>query len=469
MKLTRRDFIRHSCCTAAVFGAATSFSRLGLIQALAQGSPFRALVCIFLFGGNDSNNLVIPNDNSASTGYPNYFNIRNAAGLAIPQASLLPIASKTQQNGSTSFGLHPSMLELAALFTAGKLAFLANVGSLSTPVTRAQYLAPKPPVPVNLFSHSDQQEQWQSLQMNGLYQTGWAGRMADKIQPVFNPTSQFPPITSVAGSAIFNTGQQTSPYAIIPNSTPALQFFSDSTQSVAARQVAVNQLLTFNTGVSLIQSASSITSNSLTESSILSNALKSAPTLATPFPNPPTSIGNQLKQVAQILSVRSALGLNRQIFFCSLGGFDTHSGQITIQANLLTQLSQALNAFYNATVELAIAPQVTTFTMSDFSRTFQPGSQGGSGNAGTDHAWGSVQMILGGAVNGGDIYGKMAVPTLGSAGGPDDSGSNGRWIPTTSIDQYGATLATWFGVQAADLPAVFPNLANFTTKNLLFV
>ncbi len=460
MGLSRRDFLRYSCCAAGALGAVTSLDRFGLIHALAQSAPdFRALVCIFLFGGNDSNNLLIPNDNA---GYANYFNIRNGAGLAIAQTSLLPIVSKTQQNGSTAFGLHPSVSELKTHFDAGRLAFLANVGSLSQPLTQAQYLAASAPKPANLFSHSDQQQQWQSLQLNGLYRNGWAGRMADKIQPAFNPTSQFPPITSVAGSAIFNTGQQTTPYAIIPGTTPALSGF-DSSAASSARLQALQQLLTFDTGISLIQAASSITSSSLTESNILSNALKSAPALTTTFPA--TGLGNQLKQVAQILSVRSALGLNRQIFFCSLGGFDTHSGQITIQQNLLTQLSKAMDAFYNATVELNIAQHVTTFTMSDFSRTFQPGSNGG-----TDHAWGSVQMILGGAVIGGDIYGKMAIPT---PGGPDDSGINtagrGRWIPTTSIDQYGATLATWFGVQASDLGAVFPNLANFTTKNLGFI
>ncbi|MGH9678331.1 MAG: DUF1501 domain-containing protein, partial [Candidatus Acidiferrales bacterium] len=172
-------------------------------------------------------------------------------------------------------------------------------------------------------------------------------------------------------------------------------------------------------------------------------------------------IWSQLQQVAKILNVRSALSLNRQIFFCSLGGFDTHTDQIPAQQTLFSQLSAALGAFYNATVEMGIPQQVTSFTMSDFSRTFQPASGGG-----TDHGWGGVQLAMGGAVQGGDIYGTM--PTF-ALGGPDDSGSNGRWIPTTSIDQYGATLAAWFGVQAADLPAVFPNLSNFTTTNLGFL
>jgi uncharacterized protein (DUF1501 family) len=458
MMFTRRELLRRSCCTAAALGVASSFSRFGLINALAQApANYQALVCIFLFGGNDANNLLIPND---AAGYANYLANRGAVangGLALAQNTLLPIASKTQQNGQTAFGLHPNLPEVQGLFNSGTLAFLANVGPLSQPVTRAQYQANSLPVPANLFSHADQQQQWQSLELDGFYKTGWAGRLADNLGSL-NPSAAFPPVTSVAGSAIFCTGQQTQPYAIIPGTTPGLTGFN-TTASSTARLQALQQLLTFDTGVSLIQSASSITSNSLTDSKVLSAALASATPLATVFPA--TSIGGQLKQVAQLLSVRSALGLNRQVFFCSLGGFDTHSNQIATQQTLFSQLSPALSAFYNATVELNLAQQVTSFTMSDFSRTYQPASDGGS-----DHAWGSVQMMMGGAVAGGDIYGTLPVF---SPGGPSDVGSNGRWIPTTAIDQYGATLAKWFGVPATDFAGIFPNLANFTAQTLSFL
>lgn len=239
---------------------------------------------------------------------------------------------------------------------------------------------------------------------------------------------------------------------MIPGTTPGLAGYGSS----GAGLTALQQLLTFDTGVSLIQATSSIMTSSLADSTILSAALNPAPTLSVTFPA--TSLGNQLKQVAQIIAVRSALGLSRQIFFCSLGGFDTHSDEIAIQGPLLQQLNDAVSAFYNETVALNVAQQVTTFTMSDFSRTYQPGSNGGS-----DHAWGSVQIIVGGAVKGGDIYGTLPVFTLG---GPNDVGSNGRWIPTTSTDQYGATLAQWFGVTAANLPPIFPNLATFTAAGL---
>jgi uncharacterized protein (DUF1501 family) len=311
-------------------------------------------------------------------------------------------------------------------------------------------------IPSNLFSHADQQEEWQTLALDGFARTGWAGRMADSMQSL-NTGSSFPPITSVAGTAIFCTGQQTNPFAIIPSATgTTAQALQDHVPS--ARLTALNQLLTFDTGLSLVQSASGITTDGLADSALISSALASSTALQTQFPTTGNSLGLQLQQVAKLLQIRSSLGLTRQIFFCSLGGFDTHSNQIATQQSLYSQLGPAVAAFYAATQELGLADQVTTFTLSDFSRTYQPATDGG-----TDHAWGSVQLMLGGAVQGGDIYGKLPTFTLG---GPDDVGTNGRWLPSTSVDQYGATLGSWFGVQPADLATVFPNLANFTAAGL---
>ena len=454
-KLRRRDFVRMGCCTAASFSLSAALGRLNLIHAYAAAAAtdYRALVCIFLFGGNDSNNVIVPND---PAGYANYANIR--ANLALAQNTLLPIVAKTNQaSGQVDFGLHPELIGLQGLFTGGQMAFVANVGTLSQPLTQQQYQAGGSALPVNLFSHSDQQSQWQTVQFAGYGSSGWAGRTADKLQSL-NAGAQYPPVTSVSGGAVLCIGEQTQPYALRPGTTPALSGYN-GTAAENARLVVFQQLLTLNSGLSLVQDTSSVMTQSLAQSAILAAALKNLPALQTQFPT--TSIGSQLQQVAQIIQARSSLGLQRQIFFCSLQGFDTHADQLPTQSTLLSQVDPAMTAFYNATVELGLPQQVTTFTLSDFSRTFQPGS-----NNGTDHAWGANHIVLGGAVKGGDVFGQF--PEL-ALGGPNDVGTNGRWIPTTSVDQYGATLASWFGVAASDLTYIFPNLPNFTTPTLSFM
>ena len=298
MSASRRQFIRRTCCTAAALGVASSFSRFGLINALAQATgQYRALVCIFLFGGNDANNMIVPYD---SVGYANYQKIRGAAasgGLALDQSTLLPITTKTEQasTGSNLFGLHPQLTDLQNLFNSNQLAFLANVGTLSQPMTKTQYQQKLVSVPANLFSHSDQQEEWQTLALDGFAKTGWAGRMADKLQTL-NASSSFPPITSVAGTAIFCTGQQTEPFAIIPSATGSTaQGLQDNAPS--ARLTALNQLLTFDTGLSLVQSASAVTTNALTDSSVISQALASA-----------ARAGNQISHNEQLAGAAAAAG-----------------------------------------------------------------------------------------------------------------------------------------------------------------
>jgi len=449
MSWSRREFLRRSCCTAAAGFAAASFNRFGLMNALAQNTQdYKALVCVFMFGGNDSNNLVVPID---TAGYASYQKIR--ATVALPQASLLPIAPPSL---GTPFGFHPRLTELQSLFKANHLALLANVGTLVAPTTKAQFQQGQAMLPQNLFSHADQQAQMQTASFDGSGETGWAGRTADKIQSIYG--GNFPIVISLAGTNIFCEGLVARSIQSSGDPTQPLSGYSGSAED-NSRFAALQSLLTFDTGASLIQAASGITSNALSDGRTLADALAAAPKLATAFPN--SSLGGQLQQVAQIIQVRAALGQSRQIFFVSIDGFDTHSAQIATQDSLYTNVSQAMGAFYNATAEIGVAPQVTTFTLSDFGRTYLPDS-----NSGTDHAWGSHHLMMGGAVKGGDFYGTF--PTL-ALDGPDDATNEGRWIPTTSLDQYAATLASWFGVPATDLPTIFPNLGNFANPVLSFL
>jgi uncharacterized protein (DUF1501 family) len=445
---TRRDLLRLACCSAAGASLVGGMSKLGLVSALAQGTTdYKALVCIFMFGGNDSNNMLVPTD----ARYTQYLQARSV--LALPQTQLLPL----QIAGKSIYGLHPNMPEMQGFFNNQQnLAILANVGTLVQPTTQATYNTFKN-LPENLFSHSDQQDQWQSAQLAGTPVSGWAGKIADSVQTL-NAAAQFPPILSISGSPVFCTGITTRPFSMDPGQAPGLQGFDTSAAS-QARYAATQQLLTFDSGLSMVQAANAVTGQAVQFAQVLSNALKNIPPMQTKFPG--TYLGQQMQQVAQVIAARSALGVQRQIFFCSTGGFDTHADQLPQQVQLLSDVSKSMSAFYQGTQELGVANQVTSFTVSEFSRTLEPGSNGGS-----DHAWGAHQLILGGAVKGNAIYGTF--PTL-VLGGPDDADQNGRWIPTTALDQYAATLATWFGVSAANLPSIFPNLTNFSSSNLGFL
>jgi uncharacterized protein (DUF1501 family) len=335
---------------------------------------------------------------------------------------------------------------------------VVNWRKLVQPLTRDQYQGQQAAIPLNLFSHSDRQMQWQTSLAQGNSPTGWAGRAADYVASQNINSGKLPTFISIAGNSLEGMGAQTLPVALAPGQSLQLSGFNGSAVS-QARQSSLQTLLTTDTGVALVQGANSTLANSIIDAAALSQALAKVTALKTQFPK--TSLGAQLEQVAEIIQVQSYLGMRRQIFFCSLGGFDTHSGELPTHNNLYPQLSPALAAFYEATQELGIAQNVTTFIESDFSRTFQPTTGDGS-----DHAWGSHHLVLGGAVQGGQIFGKF--PTF-ELGGADDADVRGRWIPTTSIDQYGATLCSWFGIPDSALATVFPNLANFGSTKLGFL
>ncbi len=447
--MDRRGFLRRSSalCAAGLAGD------LGLVSLAAQAavSDYKALVCVFLFGGVDGNNVLVPLD---TAGYAQYAKVRGASsGIGLTQAELLPIAPA---NLGTPFGLHPSLGELQTLFTSGRLALLANVGTLTQPTSPAQY---KTGVrPENLYSHSDQQAQWQTSMAGGGSRTGWGGRLADAIAPLSGQT--FPVITSTAGVTLYVTGATTRPLAIPTSGGFGLSGFGASAAS-KAREAALTTLLGVDRGNTLVAAAADITQQALSLSATVNPILTTtSPTLTSAFNGLTSSIAKELLAVAKIIEARAVTGATRQVFFVSLGGFDTHTNEIATHRNLFGDLSPALKAFYDATTALGIANQVTTFTLSDFGRTFQPAAGGGS-----DHAWGNHHLIMGGAVRGGRLYGQYPQLVLG---GPDDAQKEGRWIPTTAVDQYGATLARWFGAGPPELAAVFPNLARFTPADLAF-
>jgi uncharacterized protein (DUF1501 family) len=444
---TRRTFIRQAACAALTTTGIlnTIFDLRRLSAAPLDTSDYKALICLFLFGGNDANNVIVPHD---ANGYASYAAARGT--LAIPQASLLPL---TLQNGDgRDFGFHPNLVELQALFNQGKLGVVANVGTLVAPVTRAQYLAGGAAVPPQLFSHADQSVQWQTSVPDVISKTGWGGRLADVLQSL-NAGSKISLSLSIAGTNTFEVGNTVLPYAISPNGSIGLSGF-DGSANANIRMQAFKDLLALPHNNLFEQAYSDTVSRSIAANELLTSALTGIPAFQTGFPT--TSLGTQLNMIAKLIAARTNLGMKRQIFFCSVGGYDTHGDQLAGQANLLTELSQGLNAFYSATVELGVASQVTTFTASDFGRTYP------TNGSGSDHGWGSHQFVLGGAVQGGRLFGTF--PTL-AVNGPDDTGQ-GRWIPTTSVDEFSATLATWFGVSPSDLHTVLPNIGRFAHPNI---
>ena len=465
MNASRRAFVRQACCAAVgSTGLLSALGQLRMIGAVAGDSlprstaaalpaDYKALVCLFLQGGIDSTSLIIPSDPSSFSAYATA-----RADLAVTPTGLLGITPKSYSDGR-NYSLHSSAPQLQSLFAAQKLAILANVGTLVRPTTLAQYRAGTS-LPPQLFSHSDQALQWQSSIPDQPFDKGWGGRLADLVNSL-NSNNQISMSITLNGANSFQRGDIVSQYAV--NSGGVSSLATNNTPSASAgvssaRSTGIRNLLRNPQENALAAAFGGITKNSIDDGDLLGTVLRTAPALTTTFPSG-NSTAARLSMVAKLISISQSLGLKRQIFFVQLGGWDMHGSQNSAYGPLLAELSGAMNAFYNATVELGVASQVTTFTASDFGRTYVPNA------GGTDHGWGNHQLIMGGAVRGGDIYGAM--PSL-AIGGNDDTG-RGRWLPSTSVDEYNATLATWFGVSASDLPTVLPNIGRFAKPNLGFL
>lgn len=412
---------------------------------------YRALVCVFLFGGNDSFNMVVPRSQAEYDVYA-----QSRQNLAIAQSDLLPITALTPDGAQ--YGLHPSMPELKTLFDAQNMAIVANMGSLVEPVTKDEVLNGTVSIPPQLFSHNDQQDQWHSL--SGLLdlKTGWAGRTADMLSSLL-PDQALPINVTTSGNTLFQVGDDRTPYSIGPDGAEVYDALEPGGYPFAAeRRAMFERLLAVNYADIYTRAVSGVHRGGLNLAALVRDVLANhPPPPITVFPASP--LGQQLELVSRLISARNDLAMSRQIFLVSTGGFDTHDAQVQMQPGLMENISQCLSAFYDATVELGVSDQVTAFTASDFGRTLT------SNGDGTDHGWGGHQLVVGDAVSGGDIYGQMPLLQLG---GPDDLDA-GRMVPSIAVDQYAATLLSWFGLTATEIDAVAPNLGNFPISDLGFV
>lgn len=446
---TRRQLLRSGLAAAA--GLSTPRALMGMLGGAAAGTAqasfgdYKALVCVFLDGGNDGYNLLVPND---PLRYASYKAARGT--LATAQSSLLPL------NGGL-YGLHPATPELRDLYNGGRLAFVSNVGTLLAPTTKLDVIAGRN-LPPQLFSHNDQQSCWLSSDPGSSLRQGWAGRLADLLGSA-NANPRLSMNISVAGANLFQVGATTLPYAITPAGAQKQKAYNADSSRGRARLAVHQQLLAqARAGHAFEQFGGTLSKRAVELSAEVADALSGAPDLQTAFPAD-NDLAAQLQMVAKMMSVRGRLQMSRQVFFVSLSGFDTHDDQLESHPALLSQVSQAVAAFQQAVDELGLSDSVTTFTGSDFGRTLS------SNGDGSDHAWGNVHWVMGGAVRGGAVYGSFPDLTLG---GLSDAG-NGRLIPTTSVEEYGAGLLRWFGADETVIDTVFPHLARFATRAVGFL
>ncbi len=488
---SRRDFLRQAACAKlGYFGLVSGLSQMRLFNASLAAqentSDYKALVCLFLFGGNDSNNLLVPYANGQRSTYQNKRGI-----LALPKAEMQRI-NPTNANGNEQWGLHPNCTGMASLFESEKLAFIQNVGTLAYPIAnRAEYLSGNVPLPPQVFSHSDQQTQWQSSVPDKPFTSGWGGRVADLVDAGYNGSGNVSMNISLAGINSYQVGQNVIQYVVNRNEgATSLWGYGTSADRYAyalnedgsyknnwdgQRLRRFEEIMNFSHANLQEEAYTTVVRRAREYEGVIGGAITDSGTAGVDFDvmfeQAQTPLGDQLKMIAKLIAGRGTTGNNRQIFFASAGGYDTHASQLPSHANLMTELSGGLLAFQNTLDALGVSDNVVTFENSDFTRTFTPNGSNAA-SSGSDHGWGGHQFIMGGPVKGKKLYGKF--PNLTPGGVDDAGGTRGRWIPSTAVDQYSSVIANWFGVDSNSMETIFPNLGRFedpfgATANLDFL
>jgi uncharacterized protein (DUF1501 family) len=451
---SRREFLKRAgalSMTGVAAPWALNFAAMGEAAA-ATATDYKALVCVFLYGGNDYANTVVPYD---SASHAAYLAQRPAIGTARSALAATLLNPGTALAGGRQYALAPALAPLIPLFDSGQMAVMLNLGTLVQPTTKAQYTANSVPLPPKLFSHNDQQSVWQSSAPEGAI-TGWGGRIGD-LFAAGNGNATFTSV-SVSGNAVYLAGQSAVQYQVASTGSVPLAGLKSPLFGSSSCSAALRNLVTAPRSHLFEAEHARVMKRSIEADEQLTAGLSGIAPLATAFPTG-NSLASQLAMVARMIKARDALGAKRQVFFVSLGGFDTHDGLLADHPGLLTSVGAALAAFHAATVEMGVASQVTTFTGSDFGRTLN------SDGDGSDHGWGSMHFVLGGAVRGRSFYG--APPEVANDG-PDDVG-RGRLLPNIAVDQFGATLGRWFGVGSTDMNTVLPQIANYSARDLGFM
>ncbi|MDP0491633.1 MAG: DUF1501 domain-containing protein [Verrucomicrobiota bacterium JB023] len=458
--LTRRKFLGQTACSAMTTASLlNSLLTMRSVNAQSAGvakeaDDYKALVCIFLFGGNDSANMLVPSEAGAHAKY-----LESRAELGLARSELLPLGASNDPG--LDLAVHGAMTGCERMFKEKNLAFLANVGTLLGPATLSDYRNGTAVIPDHLFSHSDQQVAWQTSALSdNLYyqQTGWGGRIADALM-ASQEEAKISMLVSLSGTNFFQVGKTLLPFRMGADGAPTYHLGKGESDREMTRYETFRSLLSAENANMMEEAFSDLSERSIRDADTINAAIENTGDFET---IPGSNLGNQLRMVAKLVEARKELGMKRQVFFVATGGFDTHGEQLYTHSGLLSGVSSALTGFHDALDSIGASDMVTSFTASDFGRTYD------SNGRGSDHGWGGHHLISGGAVDGGKIYGEFPDPDITTGSHLLDTG-RGRWLPTTSVDQYGATMARWFGLSDSQIHDVFPNLKNFSNQDLQFM